>query len=185
MKFFIKLFVLILLISCKEERQAKFITTVQAQPIKSEVKGYKATPSVDVQEARLECDSVYINKKWFTACWETSVKAFVINEKNDTMFSEKQGIWRIEFKDFNEDGYKDMLVGYDGNNVVYDLGLFDSISDTFKLVEGFDNFGDAFILKGTNYYYSYSSAGCADLNWNSKLIYIKNIKHILLEVLKV
>ncbi|MCW4470544.1 hypothetical protein OGH69_16355 [Flavobacterium sp. MFBS3-15] len=173
MKFYIKLFILILLVSCREEKPVKIIIN----PIQNEQSGNNAGKSanrVEADEFRLICDSAYINNKWFKACWGTSERAFVLNDENDTLYSEKEGIWHIKFNDFNEDGYKDMFVGYNGNYIAYELGLFDYKTNNFKLVKGFSSYRDTHKLKGTNYYYSYSSGGCADLNWYSILFYIND-----------
>jgi hypothetical protein len=87
------------------------------------------------------------------------------------------GLARLKFPDFDKDGNEDILLTYMGNNYSYALYLFDKTKDNFKFVKGFDRFPEAIQLKtNPNYYYSYSRAGCADLNWISDLFYIDNFK---------
>jgi len=97
--------------------------------------------------------------------------------KTDTLDAGE--LFNLEFPDFNDDGNKDIMVAYMGNNFTYNLYLFDKISNEFKYVEGFDRFPEAIQLKtNPTYYYSYHRAGCADMNWVSDLFYIDNFKSI-------
>ncbi len=89
------------------------------------------------------------------------------------------GLSDLEFPDFDNDGNKDILLTYMGNNFTYYLYLFDKTNNEFKFVEGFDRFPEAMQLKtNPKYYYSYHRAGCADMNWVSDLFYIDNFKTI-------
>lgn len=85
----------------------------------------------------------------------------------------------IEYPDFNKDGNADILVDYFGNNSTFFLYLFDPKSNTFIEIEGYSSFPNSVQLKtNLNYYYSYSRAGCADMNWVSDLFRIENFKII-------
>jgi len=97
--------------------------------------------------------------------------------KTDTL--DAGGLSDLEFPDFDNDGNKDLLLTYMGNNFTYRLYLFDKTNNEFKFVEGFDRFPEAMQLKtNPKYYYSYHRAGCADMNWVSDLFYIENFKTI-------
>ncbi|MBU1009703.1 MAG: hypothetical protein KKD74_06170 [Bacteroidetes bacterium] len=95
--------------------------------------------------------------------------------KTDTLYA--GGLTNLQFPDFDNDGNKDIMLTYMGNNFTYLLYLFDNTNNEFKFIEGFDRFPDAMQLKtNPKYYYSYHRAGCADLNWVSDLFYIDNFK---------
>lgn len=97
--------------------------------------------------------------------------------KTDTL--DADGLCNLEFPDFNNDGNKDILLTYMGNNFTYYLYLFDKTNNEFKYVEGFDRFPEAIQLKtNPKYYYSYHRASCADMSWVSDLFYIDNFKSI-------
>lgn len=97
--------------------------------------------------------------------------------KVDTLDSD--GLSNLKFPDFDNDGYKDIMLTYMGNNFTYELYLFDKTKSDFKYVKGFDRFPQAMQLTSNpKYFYSYHRAGCADLNWVSDLFYIENFKSI-------
>jgi len=87
------------------------------------------------------------------------------------------GLSNLKFPDFDNDGNKDIMLTYLGNNFTYYLYLFDKSNNEFKFVDGFDRFPEAMRLKtNPKYYYSYHRAGCADMNWVSDLFYIDKFK---------
>ena len=97
--------------------------------------------------------------------------------KTDTL--DAGGLSNLQFPDFDNDGNKDIILTYLGNNFTYYLYLFDKTNNEFKFVNGFDRFPEAKQLKtNPKYYYSYHRAGCADMNWVSDLFYIDNFKSI-------
>lgn len=84
------------------------------------------------------------------------------------------GLARPAFPDFNNDGYPDILLSYNGNNTTDFLYLFDTASGRFISIDGFINFPDAVQLQAKRaYYYSYYSEGCSDQNWVSDLFRIE------------
>lgn len=89
------------------------------------------------------------------------------------------GLSSIELIDFDKDGFSDILISYIANNTTELLYLFDKTSNNFEFIENFISFPDAVQLKNNpRFYYSYSRAGCADMNWESDLFYIKDSKII-------
>jgi hypothetical protein len=92
---------------------------------------------------------------------------------------ESTGLADIDFPDFNNDGYADILLSYFGNNPTYFLYLFDPVTKKFKSIDGYMKYPDTVQLKANSkYYYSYHRAGCADMNWISDLFKIVNFKII-------
>ncbi len=97
----------------------------------------------------------------------------------ETLYS--GGLRELKFPDFNKDGYSDIMLEYIGNNPTYQLYLFDPKRNVFKRLEGFDKFPASKQVKPeSRFYYSYSRAGCADMNWESDLFKIENFKTIFL-----
>jgi hypothetical protein len=89
------------------------------------------------------------------------------------------GLANIEFPDFNNDSYPDILITYFGNNPTYFLYLFDYTTKHYKSIHDYMNYPDAVQLKSNRkYYYSYYRAGCADMNWGSDLFKIVDYKII-------
>jgi hypothetical protein len=89
------------------------------------------------------------------------------------------GLLNVELTDFNKDRFSDILITYIGNNPTYFLYLFDPLQWRFRKLEGYDKFPDAVQVKSyPKFYYSYSRAGCADMNWVSDLFRIENYKAI-------
>lgn len=90
---------------------------------------------------------------------------------------EVDAIAYTEYPDFNEDGNKDILIGYFGNYDTYFLYLFDKTTNKFIKIKDFEDFPNSVQLKSNpKYYYSYHRAGCADYNWESDLFKIENFK---------
>lgn len=87
------------------------------------------------------------------------------------------GISYLEFKDFNQDGYKDLIINYYTNVPdIFDAILYDKNSKKFTMIKGMQDYPAAIHLKGTNFYYSYHRSGCEDFNWDSDLFKIVNFK---------
>lgn len=85
----------------------------------------------------------------------------------------------FKFTDFNEDGYKDLLVEYISNVPgVCELLLYDKRTKKFVQVKDFPDYPAPEKLNGTSLYYSYHRSGCADSNWDSDLFKIINNKII-------
>jgi hypothetical protein len=129
--------------------------------------------------------TIVVHKKTFIVKTEQITEEQVlltVNHDSKTILSDKidaGGLTKLKFIDFDKDGNKDIFLTYMGNNFTYQLYLFDKTKNNFKFVKGFDRFPEAIQLKSNpKYYYSYSRAGCADLNWVSDLFYIDNFKTI-------
>ena len=117
------------------------------------------------------------NKKYIGFLKEQSF--FLLNSKGDTLLKKEDYYSMSEFKDFNKDGYKDVILHYSSNAaMVLDLFFYIPSTGKFKEVKDFRKFPAPESIKGTKYYYSYHKSGCADMNWDSDLFYIKNFKAI-------
>ncbi len=103
----------------------------------------------------------------------------LLNAKGDTLIKRVDGFEGAEFIDFNGDGYKDIILRYVTNVPgISDLLIYVPSKKIFKEVKNFSEFPAPEKIKGTNYYYSYQRSGCADMDWDSDLFYIKNLKAI-------
>lgn len=117
-----------------------------------------------------------INGKRYKVCSGYYHGVYALNNKNDTVFKLNE-LGSGEFLDFNKDGFKDIYIGYMTNVPgIYDVALFDTLTNTFKIVENFSSYPASQKLKNTNLYFSYHRSGCADSNWDSDLFIIKDYK---------
>jgi hypothetical protein len=83
----------------------------------------------------------------------------------------------LEFKDFNGDGYPDLVVNYKSNIPGRcDLMLYDKRSKQFKQVSGFPEYPASIKIPNSVFYYSYHKSGCGDMDWDSDLYKIVNYK---------
>ena len=88
--------------------------------------------------------------------------------------------FKMEFKDFNGDGYPDLLVEYRSNVPgKCDLMLYDKLTKKFVQVNGFPEYPTSEKIVNTPFFYSYRKSGCADLDWNSDLYKIINFKIVV------
>ncbi len=108
---------------------------------------------------------------------------FIKNESNHKTIKigdrslESAGISGIDFIDFNQDGYKDILIDYYTNVPgIQDLLLYDKNHKTFVKVKNFAQYPDAIHIHYSKYFYSYHRSGCADWDWDSDLFKIVNFK---------
>lgn len=136
------------------------------------------TQKIDQDSIIFTRDSCIINKIKFVISWNEE-SAYIVNQKKDTIYVvNDSGLNFPAFLDYNEDGYKDVIFHFHANNPTYELALFDPRANTFRLVENYTAYSGAIKIKGTNYFYSYHRSGCADSNWDSDLLIIKNYKAI-------
>jgi hypothetical protein len=103
----------------------------------------------------------------------------LLSLKNEVFLTHSGDSFTWEFKDFNQDGYKDIYLDKGGNTPErFDLLLYVPSAKTFRPIKNFENFPAPIKIVGTKYYYSYHKSGCADMNWDSDLFYIKDFKVI-------
>lgn len=96
-----------------------------------------------------------------------------------TTYIDKGGLCDQELIDFNNDGYFDIMF-YRGQQMGdHELYLYDPLNNTFVKSIGFERIREPVQLKSNpNYWYSYCRAGCADMNWTSKLFTFKNFETV-------
>ena len=135
-------------------------------------------PKEPPKQIILSSDSTEISGEKYRAFYTDNDAFFVLNQKNDTLFSGKDFSQNFDFDDFDKDGYEDIRFHYLANIPTEDLLLFDPLKKTFKKVENFDNYPEPVKIGETKYYYSYHRSGCADLNWDSDLFYIQDFKAV-------
>jgi hypothetical protein len=105
----------------------------------------------------------------------------LLNSKNETYLKHSGDYFTWEFKDFNKDGYKDIYLDKGGNTPErFDLLLYVPSTKSFRQIKDLEYFPAPENINGTKYYYSYHRSGCADMNWDSDLFYIKDYKAVRL-----
>ncbi len=129
----------------------------------------------EVDSTILLVKSETIYKELFTAILKSNDTLYLLDSKENILFKNVNQS-NFEFKDFNNDGYKDLILTYYSNIHYQDLILFDTISNTFIPVEKFSRFPEAKSVESTKYYYSYRRDGCADMNWVSDIFHIEDFK---------
>ncbi|GAB5524908.1 MAG: hypothetical protein Roseis2KO_27800 [Roseivirga sp.] len=75
--------------------------------------------------------------------------------------------------DMNHDGYKDILITQGSQRSWDRLYLFDPVNDSLLNIPEFREYRSTEPIGETGYFYSYTSRGCADAEWESKLIRIE------------
>jgi hypothetical protein len=120
-------------------------------------------------------DTATVMGEKFKAVYKTDEFLYIYDSNNKLVYGGKPYYPDIEFIDFNNDGYKDVMIHYPSGNVsgVSDLILFDSNTKLFKRVSNLTSYPDPKPICGTKYYYSYRRSGCADMDWDSNLFYIE------------
>lgn len=121
-------------------------------------------------------DSAIIKGKLYKAFFKTDEYFYIIQDE-DTIMKEIDLNPFFQFEDFNEDGNKDIgfsCMSCAGINGYY---LFDSTTTNFNKLINSNQYHELKKID-KNYYYSYRRNGCADLNWLSYLVQIKNFKVI-------
>ncbi len=78
--------------------------------------------------------------------------------------------------DMNQDGYKDLLITQGSQRPWDRLYLFDPVNDSLLRIPEFIDYRSTEQIGATGYFYSYTSRGCADAEWESKLIRIDGTK---------
>lgn len=105
----------------------------------------------------------------------------LLNSRNEIYLKHSGDYFAWHFKDFDKDGYKDIFLDNGGNTPErFELLLYVPTSKSFRKVKNFKNFPAPENIRGTKYFYSYHKSGCADLNWDSDLFYIKDFKAVRL-----
>ena len=148
----------------------------------NETKTYKLKDSSELESDSaisilINIDTITINNQKFIQILHDSQFHCLLNINNDTIIPAKKFYNEIVYTDINKDNHKDIRVYVISNSINdCDNYLYNSNSKTFKLLE--NCFTDIKKIKKSNFYYSYTKAGCADLNWISYLSKIENNKLI-------
>ncbi len=118
-------------------------------------------------------DTTMILGECFIASYHKNDTLYIINANKDTINQLSNLHPNIEFIDFNNDGQNDLISHFPSNIAeVKKVFLFNKEKGKFQEIVGLKDFPAPKHIKKTNYYYSYSRAGCHDLNWTSYLFYI-------------
>ena len=102
-------------------------------------------------------------------------KFYIKNGQGQIVFTTNDIVFDVQFKDFDGDSYKDILLERRGvDSGQQDLLLYDPKTKKFILV---GNCSNANRIKHTKYYYSYEDC-CMGRSWSSDLFFIYNFKVI-------
>lgn len=125
--------------------------------------------------AYFQIDTLKINDQKFIQTLKDSNFNCLLSLQGDTIVKSEDYYFKAEFIDIDEDGYKDIRVFAFSNTPNHsDIYLFDNRLKTFKNIENCDLYIKK--IKGTDFFYTYNRAGCADMNWESHLSKIENYK---------
>ncbi|WP_028376124.1 hypothetical protein [Leeuwenhoekiella sp. MAR_2009_132] len=100
------------------------------------------------------------------------------DESGEIQFSQVENITDFEIKDFDLDGYKDVIIIHPSNRVLETLLIYNSSLQKFILIDNFTNYPSSKKIETSRFYYSYQGAGCAQNDWISHLYFIDNYKII-------
>jgi hypothetical protein len=164
----LNIFFLIILTACNSKPTDKTIENISADS--STIQTYQHQDSIDIQ-----IDTIQINYQKFIQILKDSNFNCLLSPNGDTIVKSEDYYFEVEFLDIDKDGYKDIRVFiYSNTPNLCDNYLFDKRLRTFKLIDNCDL--DIQKIKGTDFFYSYNRAGCADMNWESHLCKIENYK---------
>jgi len=159
---------LIILTACNPKSADKIIKNISADSSTIQINQHR--DSVDIL-----IDTLKINDQKFIQTLKDSNFNCLLSLQGDTIVKSEDYYFRAEFPDIDKDGYKDIRVfAFSNTPNQCDNYLFDKRLKTFKLIENCDL--DIQKIKGTDFFYSYNRAGCADMNWESHLSKIVNYK---------
>jgi hypothetical protein len=138
---------------------------------------------LDCQETRIDStilnmDTTTIDGIHYKAIFKADDYFYILDTKDKIVFKSNNYYRFFEFIDFDNDGRKDIIFSYIGNNPIQDLVMYDVKDKEFTPVKDFSNYPEPIKIIGTKYYYSYHRSGCADMNWDSDLFYIQDFKAI-------
>jgi len=132
----------------------------------------------EIDSTILHVETEQINDMKYVALYNSNDTFIILDSLENEIFRSKEFCRFFEFIDFNQDGNKDIIFNYVGNNPTQDLLLFCPETENFIPVENFSSFPMSKRIAGAEYYYSYHRSGCADLNWDSDIFHIKDFKAV-------
>jgi hypothetical protein len=111
---------------------------------------------------------------------DTSCNLTIIDRKKDTVYIHRNYATNgFELEDFDNDGILDIRL-YQLSNIggISELIMFNKTSKSFQEILNFTDFADPKKIDNSVFWYSYQRAGCADVNWESKLFKIVDFRAI-------
>lgn len=127
-----------------------------------------------------EHERVMVNHVRFDAFLSSRRGFFLVDRKGDTVIRQLGDFYtNMEFSDVNQDGYKDILLYISSNTAgECELFLFSPRTNRYNRIADMQEFPAPQKIPHTPYYFSYHHSGCADMDWNSDLFYIKHLTAI-------
>jgi hypothetical protein len=122
-------------------------------------------------------DTLLINDHKFIQALANNRFNSLIAINGDTIIKSEDYYSEIKFLDINSDGYDDIRVYAISNTPNQcDNYLFDREAKIFRMIENCPD--DIQKIGGSDFYQSYSRAGCADMNWESYLGKVENYEFV-------
>ena len=158
---------LISLLACtNEKQQSEEVKEVMIQENSENVK----------DSSIVAIDSAIIKGKLYQAMFKKDEFFYVLKEQ-DTIMKKAELSPFFQFEDFDEDGNQDIGFVCTSCSGVNEYYFFDSTKNEFIYLANNKLYQELKKID-KNYYYSYSKAGCADMDWISFLVEIKNFHAI-------
>lgn len=171
MKFELYILLLFFFIGCKSATEDKIINIVSKDSLLSKIQVKRDEENI------IYTDTIKINKKHFIKAKNDDRFYALYSLRGDTVVKAENFYHDIKLIDINEDGYQDIRVIIISNTPNQcDNYLYDNQAKKYIQIEDCEL--DIQKITGTDFYYSYNRAGCADLNWESYLYKIKNYRLI-------
>ncbi|WGH76401.1 hypothetical protein P8625_04365 [Tenacibaculum tangerinum] len=137
------------------------------------------------EDLKKENDSIYykyesatIDKIKFEFFIDKNGEFKIKDTSGEIQFSQTENVTDFEIKDFDKDGYKDVIIIHPSNRVLETLLLYNSSLQKFILIDNFTNYPNSQKIESSGFYYSYQGTGCAQNDWLSHLYLINNYKII-------
>ena len=164
MKVFLSAVLLIMVASCHSNRNKNPISTTA-------INLKETTSKKEMAEWRI--DTIKINNTQMIKVTKDSLIYYLSTVSGDTVARAANYYDDMEITDIDHDGYNDIRIYVSGNtpnqceNYLYDAG-----TKKFILLKNCDL--DLKLIKGSHVFFTYHHAGCADNNWESHLLRIKD-----------
>lgn len=148
------------------------------QPVESRsgsLSNQKKEPEEDSTYIRV--DTLILNGQHHIQVEKNNHFNCLLTLQGDTIVKSEDYYFEAQYPDIDGDGYNDIRVyAFSNTPNQCDNYLYNKNNNSYTRIENCDL--DIQHIKGTNFYFSYSRAGCADLNWESYLSKIENFKLI-------
>jgi hypothetical protein len=121
----------------------------------------------------VNADTINLNGQIFVEIQKEDRFQCLISLSGDSIVTKQDYYHKLNLLDINQDSFDDLRIFVFSNTPNQcENYLFEPKQKVFKFIRNCDL--DIEIIHGTQYYYSYNSTGCGDMNWESHLIRVDN-----------